>query len=85
MPAECILYLIPDLLSRRWTSAISAETEAVGVPIGTRQKSVVVGEYLIHIEGTETIGFRTCYACRRCWQLRGFFVRHCCYDVAELW
>lgn len=39
VPAECIVYLTPDFLSTRWTSATSFETEAVGVPIGMRQKS----------------------------------------------
>jgi hypothetical protein len=41
VPAECILYFNPLFFIRRWTSAISAETEAVGVPIGMRQKSAV--------------------------------------------
>lgn len=39
VPAECIEYLIPDFLSRRCTEATSLLTEAVGVPMGTRQKS----------------------------------------------
>lgn len=41
VPAECIEYFKPLFFSRRWTSAISAETEAVGVPSGMRQKSAV--------------------------------------------
>lgn len=41
MPAECIEYLTPLAFSRRWTSAISADTEADGVPMGMRQKSAV--------------------------------------------
>jgi len=39
VPAECIEYLIPDSLSKRWTEATSLLTEAVGVAMGTRQKS----------------------------------------------
>ena len=41
VPAECIEYFNPDLFSRRCTSATSFDTDAVGVPIGTRQKSAV--------------------------------------------
>jgi hypothetical protein len=32
-------YFNPDLFRIRWTSATSFDTEAVGVPIGIRQKS----------------------------------------------
>lgn len=39
VPAECMLYFNPDFFSRRWTAAISWLTLAVGVPMGTRQKS----------------------------------------------
>ena len=39
VPAECMVYLTPLFLSTRWTSATSFDTEAVGVPIGMRQKS----------------------------------------------
>ena len=39
VPAECMEYLTPDFLSRRWTEATSLETEVVGVPMGMRQKS----------------------------------------------
>ena len=39
VPAECIEYLRPDFLSNRCTVATSLLTLAVGVPIGTRQKS----------------------------------------------
>ena len=42
VPAECMEYLMPDFLSRRWTWATSWETEAVGVPMGTRQKSFYI-------------------------------------------
>ena len=41
VPAECMLYFSPLSLSRRWTSAICCDTEAVGVPRGMRQKSAV--------------------------------------------
>jgi hypothetical protein len=41
VPAECILYDSPDVFISRCTSAICAETEAVGVPMGMRQKSAV--------------------------------------------
>ena len=40
-PAECMLYFNPLFFSSRWTSAICADTEAVGVPSGMRQKSAV--------------------------------------------
>jgi hypothetical protein len=40
-PAECSEKLKPDFFSNLWTSAISVETEAVGVPIGMRQKSAM--------------------------------------------
>jgi hypothetical protein len=36
-----MLYDKPDLFIKRCTSAIWAETEAVGVPMGMRQKSAV--------------------------------------------
>ena len=49
VPAECILYFNPDCFMRRWTSAICAETEAVGVPIGIKQKSAV------HFGGVERL------------------------------
>lgn len=39
VPAECIEYSNPLFLSKRWTSATSLLTEAVGVPSGMRQKS----------------------------------------------
>jgi hypothetical protein len=35
------LYFRPPFFIKRWTSAICFETEAVGVPIGMRQKSAV--------------------------------------------
>lgn len=41
VPAECMLYDKPDVFIRRCTSAIWAEIEAVGVPMGMRQKSAV--------------------------------------------
>jgi hypothetical protein len=41
VPAECIEYLTPDTFNNFCTSAISADTDAVGVPIGMRQKSAV--------------------------------------------
>ena len=40
VPALCIVYETLDFLRRRWTAATSLETEAEGVPIGMRQKSV---------------------------------------------
>lgn len=39
VPAECMWYITPDFWSRRCTAATSFETEAVGVPMGMRQKS----------------------------------------------
>lgn len=33
VPAECMMYFRPDFSTRRCTSAIWAETEAVAVPI----------------------------------------------------
>lgn len=36
-----MLYLSPDFLSSLWTSAICADTDAVGVPSGIKQKSAV--------------------------------------------
>ena len=41
VPALCIVYETLLFLSRRCTAATSLETEAEGVPIGMRQKSVV--------------------------------------------
>ena len=41
VPAECMLYERPDVFISLCTSAIWAETEAVGVPMGMRQKSAV--------------------------------------------
>ena len=42
VPAECIEYLMfGDFFNNRWTSAISLDTEAVGVPMGIRQKSAM--------------------------------------------
>jgi hypothetical protein len=41
VPAECIEYFTPETFNNFCTSAISAETDAVGVPIGMRQKSAV--------------------------------------------
>jgi hypothetical protein len=41
VPALCIVYwMFLAFFNRRWTAATSFETEAVGVPIGMRQKSV---------------------------------------------
>ena len=40
VPALCIVYSTLLFLSRRCTAATSLETEAEGVPIGMRQKSV---------------------------------------------
>lgn len=36
-----MLYFRPLFFIRRWTSAISAETDAVGVPMGIRHTSAV--------------------------------------------
>ena len=48
MPALCIVYsMFLAFFNRRWTAATSLETEAVGVPIGMRQKSVVCTIHLI--------------------------------------
>ena len=40
VPALCIVYSTLLFLSRRCTAATSLETEAEGVPMGMRQKSV---------------------------------------------
>jgi hypothetical protein len=55
VPAECIAYLTPLCLRRRWTAAISAETEAVGVPIGIRQKSAVAFGGVGSVVGSEGV------------------------------
>ena len=47
VPAERIEYLIPVVFRKRCTSATCSDTEAVGVPIGTKQKSAV------HLGGVE--------------------------------
>lgn len=39
VPALCMVYLTPLVLSRRWTAATSLDTDADGVPMGMRQKS----------------------------------------------
>ena len=41
VPAECIEYFNSLFFINLWTSAICADTEAVGVPSGMRQKSAV--------------------------------------------
>ena len=41
VPAECMLYERPEVFINLCTSAIWAETEAVDVPMGIRQKSAV--------------------------------------------
>jgi hypothetical protein len=52
VPALCIVYLMfLAFFKRRWTAATSFETEAVGVPIGMRQKSVVGVMHLIVNKG----------------------------------
>lgn len=43
VPALCIVYFTLLFLSRRCTAATSRETEAEGVPMGMRQKSVLDG------------------------------------------
>src|SRR3954463_6269790 len=48
VPAECIEYFNPDFFISRCTSATSFETDAVGVPIGIRQKSAV------HLAGVDS-------------------------------
>lgn len=55
VPALCIEYLIPDFASKRCTSATSAETLAVGVPIGMRQKSTIQ-EYIVSVFGCYGFG-----------------------------
>lgn len=41
VPALCMVYwMFLAFFNKRWTAATSLETEAVGVPIGMRQKSV---------------------------------------------
>ena len=52
VPALCIVYwMFLAFFNRRWTAATSLETEAVGVPIGMRQKSVVGVEHLMVNKG----------------------------------
>lgn len=41
VPAECMLYFNPDFFISLCTSAICADTDAVGVPMGIKQKSAV--------------------------------------------
>jgi hypothetical protein len=53
VPAECMLYFTPERLSKRWTAAISLETDAVGVPMGMRQKSAVQEEGVGRVVGLE--------------------------------
>jgi hypothetical protein len=46
-----MLYFTPERFSRRWTAATSLETEAVGVPMGMRQKSAVQEEGVGRVVG----------------------------------
>ena len=50
VPAECIEKCSPDFFNNRCTSATSFDTEAVGVPIGTRQKSAVQDGGVVRVD-----------------------------------
>jgi hypothetical protein len=57
-----MLYLIPDFFSNLCTAATSFDTEAVGVPMGMRQKSAV------HAEGVGKFKESFSAICFRMWR-----------------